>query len=243
METRFEKWRQEGVSPEDAQKYAKWLQNDKLPLRKEGWIPTPLPVAYWGADMQIVCLPFLDLSKRTRVFGVVCGGVCYQRKLLMDEVYRYGMLSVCESLKELRNHYYPRSKNVIGRILAAESIYARNFVIPTLDQMQRAYMQKDAFDETFRILQENDIFVDFWADGDFICRDYDDAEGFHQVVDFATGLVKDYAGPEQNGGKLMQARAATVITDRDPECPIEKVGERYVFNWEQWRECESAFEL
>ena len=241
METRFEKWRQEGVSPEDAMKYAEWLQNDKLPLKKKDWVPTPLPVAYWGADMQIVRLPFLDLSKKSSVFGVAVGRICYQRKLFMDEVYRYGTLSVDASLKALRNKYYPQCENVIGRILSAESIYARDFVVPTLDQMQRAYMHKDAFDETLRILRANGIFVDFWADDDFICRDYDGAEGIHQVVDFGSGEVKNYDSPEHNGGKHIKARAAVALKDRDPDYPIEKVGGRWVFNWALWRECESAF--
>lgn len=241
METRFEKWLQEGVSPEDAQKYAEWLSNNKLPLRKEGWILTPLPVAYWGADKQIVRLPFLDLSKKNLVFGVACGRICYQREVFGREIYRYGMITVRDSLDELRDMYYPRSKNVVSRILAAESIYARDFVVPSLDEMQYAYVHKNAFDETLRILQNHGITAELWNSDDFICRDYDDAEGFHQVVDFATGLVKDYASPEQNGGKSMNARAAVELKDIDPAYPMSKINGKWIFDWDLWNKCESMF--
>ncbi len=239
--TRFEEWRRQGVTPQDARSYAEWLTNKELPLKKADWIPTPMPVAYWGKDMQIIRLPFLDLSKKSYVLGVACGPICYQAKWLTDEVYRYGMISVANTLKELRGRYYPAGKNVIGRIFSSEGVYARDFIIPTLDEMQRAYMHKDAMDDTLWILQANGIDADLWDDGDFICRDDNDTTHFHQVIDFAAGVVKDYAGPQQNGGKTMKARAAVKVNDYDPEYPMTNIGKKYVFDWSLWRKCESEF--
>lgn len=213
-----------------------------LPLRKENWVPTPLPVVYFGQKGEMVRLPFLDTTKVHKVFGVAVENECYCAKVMRDgskpaSIYDHGFIGVGSELKAMREKYYPAAKNVIGRVLSAESVYARYFEVPNLDVLQKAYMQRNAFDATLRILQENGIDVDLWADGDFICKNSNSPSiRFDNVVDFGTGIVKEYAAPEQNNSKIMQARPAVFVKDYDPPYPIEDG----VFNWKMWKECEKA---
>ena len=213
-----------------------------LPLRKKEWIPTPLPVVYLGSKGEMVRLPFLDTTKVHKVFGVAVENVCYCATVMRDgskpaSIYKHGFIGVESELKAMREKYYPAAKNVIGRVLSAESVYARYFEVPTLDILQEAYMQRNAFDATLRILQENGIDVDLWADGDFICKNSNSPSiRFDNVVDFGAGIVKKYVGPEQNNGKIMQARPATVVIDRDPPYPVENG----VFNWSSYRVCDES---
>ena len=212
-----------------------------LPLRKKEWIPTPLPVVYFGSKGEIVRLPFLDITKRDKVFGVAVDKVCYQAKVMREgskpaSIYKYGFLSVETELKELRDEKYPPTRGLVGRIFSAESVYARDFVVPTLDVMQKAYIQKDAFDATLQMLKDNGVAADLWADGDFICQNDEDAGCFERVIDFGAGIVKRYVAPENNAGKIMQARPAVFVKDYDPPYPIEDG----FFNWKMWKECEKA---
>ncbi len=213
-----------------------------LPLRKKEWIPTPLPVVYLGSKGEMVRLPFLDTTKITKVFGVAVENECYCAKVMRDgskpaSIYDHGFIAVETELKAMREKYYPAAKNTVGRIFTAESVYARGFVVPTLDILQEAYVQRKAFDATLRILQENGIDVDLWADGDFICQNSNSPSiRFDNVVDFGAGIVKKYAGPEQNNGKIMQARSAALINDYDPPYPVEDG----VFNWISYRVCDES---
>ena len=215
-----------------------------LPLRKKEWIPTPLPVVYLGARGEMVRLPFIDTTKLHNVFGVAVENVCYCAMVMRNScepasIYNHGFIGVKTKLKAMREKYYPSAKNTVGRIFTAESVYARYFEVPTLDILQKAYMQRKAFDATLRILQENGIDVDLWADGDFICQNSNyPSIRFDNVVDFGTGIVKEYVAPEQNNGKIMQARSAALINDYDPPYPVVNG----VFNWKIWcNECETVF--
>ncbi len=212
-----------------------------LPLRKKEWIPTPLSVVYLGSKGEMVRLPFLDTTKVHKVFGVAVENVCYCAKVMRDgskpaSIYDYGFITVETELKAMREKYYPTANNVVSRVLAGESIYARDFVVPTLDVLQKAYMQRKAFDATLQILQENGIEADFWADGDFVCQNDKDPSRFNNVVDFGAGIVKKYVGPEQNNGKIIQARPALFSNNYDPPYPVKNG----VFNWTSYRVCDES---
>lgn len=215
-----------------------------LPLRKKEWIPTPLSVVYFGKNGEMVRLPFLDTTKVHKVFGVAVENVCYCAKVMRDgsqpaSIYNHGFIGVESELKAMREKYYPAAKNTVVRIFTAESVYARYFEVPTLDILQEAYVHRNAFDATLRILQENGIDVDLWTDGDFICKNSNSPSiRFDNVVDFGAGIVKKYVGPEQNNGKIMQARPATIVIDRDPPYPVEDG----VFNWSSYRVCDESID-
>ena len=51
---KFEMLRQAGVTAEDALAYAGWVGINRLPLKLENWIPTPLPVVYIGPKGQFI---------------------------------------------------------------------------------------------------------------------------------------------------------------------------------------------
>lgn len=240
---RFEQLRFEGVTAEEARAYAEWLKPRKLPLRKKEWIPTPLPIVYLGPRGQVMRLPFLDLTRKEQVFGVAVDRVCYRATVLRClynipmNVYSVGFLSVASKLEQLRQETYPLKQNIVTRVLASESIYARDFAIPTLGIMQKVYQVKELFDASLGILRDNGIETDPWGNGDFICQDDDDAKAFHCVVDFGEGLVKQYESPERSG-KIMQARPMIIVKDYDPPYPIIDG----VFDWTVWQECLSAYE-
>ena len=229
---KFEQWRQDGVTAEDAKNYAAWLEKNVLPLRKENWVPTPLPVVYIGKQGEFIRLPFLDLNFKSKVFGVAVDRVCY-RKTVYRYVLEYGFIGVVSHLNELQADLYPPKKNVLSRIFSAESIYAHDFFVPTLDLLQRAYRQREAFDATVRILCANGVTADMWNDGKFICQDDAEPSEFHRVTDFATGVVSDYDSSSKGS---YWARPATYVSDYDVPYPVED-GD---FNWKMWKECESA---
>lgn len=230
---KFEQWRQEGVTAEDAKNYAAWLEKDVLPLRKENWVPTPLPVVYIGAREEFVRLPFLDLSRKNKVFGVALGRVCYQ-KTVYRSVLEYGFIGVVSYLEAQQADLYPPKKNVLSRIFPIESINTHRFFVPTLDLLQRVYRQKEAFDATVRILCANGVAADVWGDGKFICQDDANPREFHRVADFATGVVSKYDGRIKDVSYW--ARPAAYVHGYDVPYPVENGN----FNWKMWKECETA---
>ena len=244
----FESLRDFGVSQNDALCYALWLekQSPKLPLRLENWVPTPLPIGYLGKDNQLVCLPFLDITKQGQVFGVMVGDMCLSKSFLRMEradggdMYHKGFIGVNCELQALRNCLYPPHKNVVTRILASESIYARDPFIPNLNQMQQAYLHRKAFDDTLLILLEHGINVDAWDNKRFICRDDElgkEMQEYHNAVDFAGGKVVKW--DSNCKGHAFVRVALPVVSEYDPPYPVDQEG---CFDWTVWRKrCEPCF--
>lgn len=231
--TKFEMLRQAGVTAEDALAYAGWVGTNRLPLRLKNWIPTPLPVVYIGPEGQFIRLPFLDLNKKNKIFGIAVGEMCCQR--FVHDVHRHGFIGVCTLLSILRREIYPSEHSFVQHIFSAESVYARDFLVPDLDQMQKTYLQRHAFDATAQILRENSIACEMWNDGIFICRDDNNPEEFHRVVNFGSGTVEDYDAYNKN----IKVRPMVLIKSRDPQYPVENG----VFNWDVWRkECKCLYE-
>lgn len=203
----------------------KSVKSGVLPLRLENWVPTPLPIAYFGPHGQVIRLPFLDLEMKQDVMGVVVGGVCY-RRVVYNEVHDVGFIGVRSMLGALRDEFYPQKSNLLGTFLSSDSVFARNFDIPTLDQLQRAYVRRDEFDATVQILNENGVAAEAWGDGCFICRNINDHERYDMVVDFGAGIVREYDPYDE----AQKARPMVKVTERDPEYPVENG----VFNWRCW---------
>ncbi len=242
MNDLFESLRDYGVSQKDALCYALWLerQSPKLPIRLEHWLPTPLPLGYLGKDNRLVRLPFLDLNHKEQVFGIMVGDMCLDIRLLGrncgGNMLQMGFISVNSELTCLHNKMYPPHKNVVTRILASESVYARDPFVPTLNQMQQAYMCKDAFDTTIDLLAMHEMCCGIkWGEKCFICRDDEiggEMQEYHQAVDFKRGVVEEWSSTVKYECFV---RAALPVNDYDPPYPVDDNG---CFDWTVWRkEC------
>ena len=208
------------------------IKSCELPLRLESWVPTPLPIAYFGPEGQVVRLPFLDLQKKQYVMGVAIGGMCYC-KGVFKEVFNYGFIGVLSMLQKMRDDAYPKKSNCLGRILSSESVYARDFVVPSLDQLQSAYLHRHEFEATLQILRDNDIYAESWGECSYICCNSGDCERFDRVVDFGQGIVREYDPYDE----MQRARMMVKIVDRDPLYTVEDG----VLNWKLWEDCERIY--
>lgn len=236
----FEDWRAMGVSQEDALAYAVWLNAQKimLPLRKENWLPTPLPLGYLGKDNRLVRLPFLDLEHKGQVLGIMVGEMCLDIRLLGrncgGDMYRMAFIGLDCELRAFRNRLYPPQKSF--GVFATESIYARNPFVPNLNQMQQAYMHRKAFDTTITLLEMHEICCGTkWGEKCFICRDDEvgkERQEYHQAVDFKNGVVEKW---DSGVKEKFFVRTALPVSDYDPPYPVDKTG---CFDWTVWRkEC------
>ncbi|MBO6281378.1 MAG: hypothetical protein J6N49_02475 [Alphaproteobacteria bacterium] len=245
MNELFESLRNVGFSQNDALAYALWLekQSAKMPLKLENWWPTPLPIGYLGKNNQLVRLPFLDTNHKDQVFGIMVGDMCLGIRLLGrncgGDMYHMAFIGLNNELKNFRNRLYPPYKSF--GIFSSESVYARDLFVPNLNQMQQAYLHKDAFDATVALLEMHAIGCGIrWRENCFLCRDDKvgtEMQEYHLAVDFQRGVVEKWDPKVKD---KFFVRAALPINECDPPYPIDNSG---CFDWTIWREeCEPCLD-
>lgn len=237
--TKFEVWRKLGITKEDALAYADWLGGKtKIPVYREDWMPTPLPVVYFGKDRQFICLPFVDIEHKDLIIGVAVDNLCFDKNFLkasMDggDVTSKGFIGVDCELKELSKSLYPNMIHAeIGSFTFISCHYGRLAKVPDLNEMQKAYMQKEAFNATIEIMRQAGVnSLKLWKDEHcYICRDLSDPKSFHQAVDFGSGKVVKYDACQE--GRFF-VRAVLPLIARDPEAPFDAKGN---FDWKIYEE-------
>lgn len=237
--TKFEFWRELGITGAEALAYAKWLGlSSGLPVYRESWIPTPLPVVYFGKDRQFICLPFVDVEHKDLIIGVAIDNLCFAKDLLGadtdgGDVACKGFIGVDCELKELSKSLYP---NMIdfkpGSFTFISCHYGRLAKVPDLNEMQKAYVQKEEFNATLEIMRQAGVrWLKPWKDEHcYICRDLSDAKSFHQAVDFGNGKVIKYDSRQKD---RFFVRAVFPLINRDPKAPFDAKGN---FDWITYEE-------
>lgn len=262
MNNLFDNWRKSGVTQNQALSYAAWLNMNtpEMSLKFKFWTPTPLPIGYLGKDNQLVRLPFLDTRYKSRVFGIMVGNACFSKIFLCEryelcsdargshykvycdngDIWRNGLIDTNAKLQSLRMYLYPIQGSAMS-VFLCESKYARSPFLPNLNQIQQAYLLKDAFDDTLQILSQADIEVNTWNNKSIICcndctKDEDKRE--YMAVDFSSGFVKNYADAEKKDDTFF-TRAVLPIGKYDPPYPVDKQG---CFDWIVWEKyCAPCF--
>lgn len=177
-----------GISQGDALEYAAELAQSgkigvpKLFLTMEKWVPTPLPVVYFGGNNRLLVLPFLDTTHLDKVFGVAVNGIPFSKN---DDNFNLpqetGWIGVNNALEEMTEKVF--GKGNFGRPY---------FAVPYLNEMQEAYAKRELFNETMHIFRHHGLTADNWAHEPYAAADVCHKGKYPHVVDMDTGIISKY---------------------------------------------------
>ena len=150
----FKKMYREGVTPSAcagfAYKYRNWYE-----LMKNKRIPTRLRIVYHGQDNRMVCLPFLALDAKDKVWGIEIDGTYYSRK----QIGPVSRANIEEALADAEKKLFGPTPSEVYRCYGGTD---NRLSLPALFELKALRRYRQDFAATERILLENGVEMDDW---------------------------------------------------------------------------------
>ena len=153
----FEAMFEAGVEPKDFIEYAFCYRNWYEFARKKR-ILTPLRIVYHGQENRMICLPFLDLNSKDKVWGIEINNVYYG----IRELERVSLAYIDDALQDAEKRLFGDKVSEEYRVHDIDHRYE----LPLVCELQTLRKFRHEFETTVRILLENGVVADDWFVGD-----------------------------------------------------------------------------
>ena len=137
-----------------AYRYRNWFEFARLQR-----ILTPLRIVYLGQENRMICLPFLDLNFKDKVWGIEIDGTYYGVKAV-------GVVRSAEiksSLACAEKQLFGEKTSELYRCYGSTE---QRFDMPQVFELQALRKQRNGFEQTADILRSNGVEVADWFAAD-----------------------------------------------------------------------------
>ncbi|MBO6281368.1 MAG: hypothetical protein J6N49_02425 [Alphaproteobacteria bacterium] len=162
----FEAMFEAGVNPYElinyAHRYRNWFE-----FARQQRILTPLRIVYLGQENRMICLPFLDLNFKDKVWGIEIDGTYYG----ITALGKVRQAEITDSLACAEKQLFGEEASELYRCYGCTE---QRFDMPQVFELQALRKQRNGFEQTADILRSNGVEVADWFAADIFWANSND---------------------------------------------------------------------